>query len=206
MNSIERTMRRTQAYYYEDGFVELAIGGLFGLVAGGLLLMHAAQGGSGPLMTGVGLGLFAVVLGGALAVQRLVRAAKERVTYPRTGYVTYRPEQQSRGRWVVIAAATALALSALVLPEPFTQMPFVVGALLAIVMGTLVLRGAPPRLALAGAAGLGAGVGAALGGLAETPGVAAVFGVAGAALAAGGALALAAYLRRAPVRHEADGE
>ncbi len=197
-DEIGRTMRRTMAYYYEDGFVEIAVGALFGLVACAVMLMRAAQTASPGAIVASSLGLVVVVLGGAFAVQRIVQAAKTRVTYPRTGYVSYRHDRPSPSRWLVIAGALLLVVLTFVLPDPFTQMPFAVGALLIVILGALVLRGAPPRLALAGVAGLAGGVAAALLDVPETAGVAVAFGAAGLALVASGLLALAGYLRHAP--------
>ena len=112
-SEIDGVARRTRRYWYEDGFAELASGGLMLLAGIGLAAAYRIFAGLGRWVAGshgrAGMVVLVVVIAAqalALIIGRAMRgeiqAAKERVTYPRTGYVAYRqprPKQRSlRGK------------------------------------------------------------------------------------------------------------
>jgi hypothetical protein len=87
---VQRARERARRYWYEDGFAELLVGG-FLLLVGTTGLVRRLD--LSPALTDLLNGArIALVLACALAVRGVVRALKERVTYPRTGYVAYRRE------------------------------------------------------------------------------------------------------------------
>ncbi len=95
-NTIENAVQRTRQYWYIDGFNEM----LTGL---GFLLLGAINFISGffsPAMGSavlVGIAYPLVILAGMFAGRVWVRTLKEKITYPRTGYVKYiQPERNSR--------------------------------------------------------------------------------------------------------------
>lgn len=83
---IDRVIRRTQRYWYEDGLTEIGLGALYlgiGLIAAAQVVLPP-----GPLVLAISvLGLPVLFLAGGWALKRGIAAAKEQVTYPRTGYV-----------------------------------------------------------------------------------------------------------------------
>lgn len=100
--------RRARRYWYEDGLAEIGLGIVFGAVGLALAMQTAAAGGPfAPL--GVILMVLVVPLG-MLALHRGIRASKERLTYPRTGYVAYR--RPAAGRRLLLVLVLLLGLVA----------------------------------------------------------------------------------------------
>lgn len=196
---IEGTMRRTWRYWYEDGLAEMATGCM--LAAVGLLFVLQALLPAGTLNLILSVaGLPALLLGGSWLMRRLVKAAKERLTYPRTGYVAYRREHSPRRgiRGLAVGAAVGVVAGVLVtvLPSSCALIPTLDGVLIG--AGCLYLG---HRLDLPRFYGLAvfsalAGVLASLSGLGDVAGSAAYFGALGVGLVASGGLALSGYLRR----------
>jgi hypothetical protein len=108
-DSLKKVMRQAQSYWYVDGLTELATGAL--LVVLGLYL--AALGLMGPTDTAAWLnnaGVPLLILCGALLGRWAVGRLKERLTYPRTGYVAYHTQ---RAGIKALAAVLGLVVSAL---------------------------------------------------------------------------------------------
>lgn len=193
--NIDHIIRRTRRYWYEDGFAEIAIGLLFSIVGLGLYLQKLATGDPIWLMVVI-VGLMIFIFSSSLLVKWLVTLLKQRVTYPRTGYVEYDPERERQSRFPVIAFALVLALMGLLIPDQFSSMGIVVGLLMGMIMAYLAYRSAIPRFMV------GAGVAVILGllttylALDDIVGTALVFGGVGLALLIGGTLALIGYLHQ----------
>ena len=133
-SEIDTVIQRTQRYWYVDGLGEMAVGlmlAIFGLYFSLL-----------PLFENQNLGLV-VALGQPVLLLLLwwlggkaVRALKERITYPRTGYVLVARKKKPLSR-LALAAITAMVVGALVgLIQAFAAgsrliIPTVVGAFLA---------------------------------------------------------------------------
>ncbi len=104
-NEIKNVMRRTQRYWFEDGFYDMGFGA-FILAIGLFFVAEALTPPGSPLWLVWGLGGPVLLIGGAFIMAKAVRSLKERITYPRTGYVSYeRPHGTSR---VVRALAAGL--------------------------------------------------------------------------------------------------
>jgi hypothetical protein len=114
--NIDATMRRTRAYWYIDGLTEIAAGAVF-LAIGVLFVVEtallASERASGNLSA---LGLPVIILAGSWVGGRAVMAAKRRLTFPRTGYVTYPPAPRRR-RGLAAAVALLVALGLVVLAQ-----------------------------------------------------------------------------------------
>ncbi|MGB3716887.1 MAG: hypothetical protein WA996_20905, partial [Candidatus Promineifilaceae bacterium] len=108
-DQVDDAVRRVHKYLYEDGLIEIGVGILFIVVGLGLIAFVAIQDNT---IMGVTLivGLLALAFGGALSTKRALEAVKERVTYPRTGYVSYRSGETNRGRWLAPVAAILLLI------------------------------------------------------------------------------------------------
>ncbi len=100
-NQIDQTMKQTQRYWYEDGFQDMAFGG-FVLAIALLFVLQALTPPSSPLWLLWGIGVPVVIIGGGLIVGQVIKKLKERVTYPRTGYVAY-IKPRGKSRWVRLA-------------------------------------------------------------------------------------------------------
>ncbi len=205
-DNIDRIVKRTYRYYYEDGLVELSVGVMFGVIALALLLMGSTLG--TPLAAIISLGLVALVIGGTFAVRSLVMSLKQKVTYPRTGYVAYR-QKPPTGRTVIIVGALIIALSIFFVPFGwYNKMPVAEAELLVLVLCYMGYRVSLRRLYAAAAfvvLTLIALVAFSVmrGGVDDIVGSAVIFGAAGLALIVSGGLSLIGYLSRNQPQTEA---
>jgi hypothetical protein len=194
---IDKIMKRTQSYFYEDGVAEIAVGVLF--VAIGLLMLVIDAASTGPVLAVLtGLGLPALTIGGVFAVRWAVRVVKNRMVYPRTGYVSYR-EQPSRQPTFALLVMMALFVFILFLPEWAETMPVFEGWFLGVFFIYVGYRVGLKRLYAIGALAVLVGFGAAFLRLGDILGSTVTFGVTGLVLVISGGLALLAYLRRNPM-------
>ena len=198
---IKKLMQDAYRYFYDDGLVELGIGGLFTVIALAMLAMKELVLGT-PWAWLMGVILPVLVIGLTFGTKWLLEALKERLTYRRTGYVRYR-DQPSRGRWIVIIGAIALAIiAAIFMPEWSEHMSIYEGGLLAVILVYMGYRVQLARLYLLATIAAMAGIGAAQAGLDDIVGSVVTFGIAGLALMISGGLTLASYLRSNPPADE----
>ncbi len=92
---LETAQKRTRRYWYEDGLPELAAGGVICLMA----LVNLAVARLAPpdwkgWLSAIGLPL--IVVGGGILARALILRLKERLTYPRSGYLVYPRAKPSR--------------------------------------------------------------------------------------------------------------
>jgi hypothetical protein len=107
MQGIADVQRRAQGYWFVDGLPEIT-GGVMMVACGALLYAAVATGAEwlGTLALGVLILAFP-------AAAWIVRALKERITYPRTGYVEYLPPSRARR---FVAAAIGLVAAGVMVP------------------------------------------------------------------------------------------
>lgn len=220
-DELDRAMRRTYRYWYEDGLAEIAAGGSF--LVGGLILsliyLIAAHPPESPLavLALVGVIIFAL-LGTTLISKlfsRIVTAVKNRITYPRTGYVAYHPAPVKQGGLVrrlalasvafvlcmVFSAALSAAVVALRPPDWVFSMAMVQGVVIGIALFGLGWRLRVVRFQLMAGVSVLAGIAIAL---SIPPSEADVnarsgviyFAIMGIILIASGLITLVRYLRR----------
>ncbi len=105
---LESAQKRTRRYWYEDGLAELAAGTVILLIALGNLAIALLM---PPELQGVfsAIGLPLILIGGAILSRALVQRLKERLTYPRTGYVSYPRPKPSR-HFLTAGMAIGIAL------------------------------------------------------------------------------------------------
>jgi len=108
---IDGIMRKTRQYWYEDGLSEL-LGGLFFLAVGLLLLADWATP-AGARWKWLWTPSFMILTIVAILLGRpVINRLKERITYPRTGYVAYRhPPRAVRTRRAVLAGSVGAVVS-----------------------------------------------------------------------------------------------
>lgn len=197
---IEVAPRRAARYWYEDGLVEIGAGLLFLLLAGLFAVEGLAPAGSLPPWFSA-FGLPVIVLGGMIVLGLALRTLKQRLTYPRTGYVAYPPTRPIRKALAgIIGGVVSLLLVLLLLshPEWLAALPAVQGAVVAAVWLLLSIRMGVPRMAVQGLLALGAGVIVSLIGLGTSLGTAVVFGAIGLGSLISGTFVLSRYLRMTP--------
>ncbi len=195
---LEQVRKRVYRYWYEDGLAEIATGCLFILV--GLVLGAQGLAPSGSSLGAIASLAFPVaVVGGVLAVRRLVNIAKERITYPRTGYVQYgRPGPRRRLLSAVLGGSMGIVVAAVLAsgPASLVWLPLLQGLIIGafwLYMGT---RLDLIRFYVLAALSALIGIAIALSGVADLWGSAAYFGGMGVVMVVGGGLALRSYLRQ----------
>ncbi len=197
ISQVEAAPRRAVRYWFDDGLAEIGAGILFLALAALFAVEGLAPTGS-LLESFSALGLPLVILGGMAVVGLGLRSLKQRLIFPRTGYVAY-PRTRPIRKVVaaVIGAAVSMALVWLLAARPSLQMALGVlqGAALSIVFLALSARTGLIRLAVLGLVALGGGLAATYLGLGASLGSSLAFGAAGVAALVSGALALSPYLR-----------
>ncbi len=132
--------KKTERYWFEDGFWEIGFGLVNILLAGFYLLADRLKPGAGWLL----LIQMIVIIGAFLGMGRLVKFLKERITYPRTGYVTYRkPATSARVKRVILTGLLAIAMGTIVGAAASVKLMRNTTALVAAIMlaGALVYLG-----------------------------------------------------------------
>ncbi len=196
--NIAEVQKQTFRYYYEDGVVEMAVGILFAVIGLNIWLISSAPRGT-TLATAAWILLPLLTFGGIFGVQRFVKNLKERLVYPRTGYIVYEAKP-NRFRWLVIGFALALAVSILVLPyEWLTKGSVTGGALLCVILASIGAQVDLKRLIAIGGLGLVLGVFFAFLPFSDNAGLAATISVTGLILTLVGGLALRSYLSVNPL-------
>ncbi len=135
---INELTKRTNRYLYEDGFVEIAIGFFFFTI--GVLLRAWLAIKSGSVWSSLFvLGLPLLTIGAAFFLIRLIQRTKERVTFPRTGYVAYRQGKTTRKRWSKLMWMGLIGLFLLMffIPERYARMSLPEGLFLGLILGDI---------------------------------------------------------------------
>ena len=208
MNDDLKTPRkRAFQYFFVDGIFELGYG-LVSLIVG-IYFYLSARVGTGLFHALLDVSLVLVLLGSSWLAKSLVRGLKEKLTYPRTGYVAYRRESRSKRGWrVVVSLITGGlvgAITAVLVTAPFPGMdvlPVITGIIMGIVLGVIAWRVGLVRIYLLAVLSLLLGFGLGFARLMDDLGVAAFYGGLGLLLLASGGLALWHYLRQNPVSRE----
>ncbi len=193
---IDRATRRSRRYWFDDGLAEMAIGFVL-LLVGALLLAEAYTLLPPPLSA---IALPVIVIGGWWLAGLAVRAAKNRITYPRTGYVRY-PRQTRRPRRILLAAlaggatAAVVAIGALLAPASLAWLPTLDAVLAAAFFLYVVYFAGLTRFYLLALLSIVAGLTTSLLGLGDKLGSGVYFASMGALLILSGAAVLLLYLR-----------
>jgi hypothetical protein len=201
MVDIEKIEKRTVRSFYDDGLTEIALG-LILLVLGGYFYTQEALAGS--KVGSVVSALFIIVLfAGAFLVNRLLRFLKRRISYPRTGYVSFKKKEPNARRRAAAAAAgmiigASLAVLYSLSPSVRTLLPAVNGLLFAVAVLLIAHRIGVLRFYILAAASAVIGVGVTAAGIADIKGLSLYYGLFGAATLISGLAALIVYLRRSP--------
>ena len=114
--NVDQIMKRTQAVWYADGLADVTLGGYFAAI--GLFLYAESVTPAGSpfwLLWGMG-GPLLIILGG-VAAGWILKRLKERLVFPRAGYVNF--ERTARGksgmaRLAMVAAASAAVAAGVV--------------------------------------------------------------------------------------------
>jgi CHASE2 domain-containing sensor protein len=152
-----------------------------------------------------------VVIGGAFLINRIVMALKERITFPRTGYIAFKRRTPiSRLTRAVVVGIVAAAVTGMMTlfffnrPMFMSWIPAASGFIFGCVMIFVAWRTEIVRFYGIAALSLIAGVIVSTLGLSNNLGLAIFYGVNGAALLVEGFVVLALYLRANPAPQQED--
>jgi len=135
--------RRTERYWYQDGIWEIGFGLINALLCGFYWLVAQWEW-KGPLAIVLMLLQMGVIISIFLVINRVVRLLKERITYPRTGYVAYRrPQTRARVKRALLSGFMAIGIAILIgaaaaARQTPNRMPLVTGIVMA---GALIYLG-----------------------------------------------------------------
>ncbi len=112
-NELDEKQLRTRQYWYVDGTYEFNMAGISILLTFYFLALAKFEGTKlGSLLSVV---MILVFFGGMYLMNWLIRQLKSRVTFPRTGFVSYRREKgKKRLARVIVIGMVAATLSALI--------------------------------------------------------------------------------------------
>lgn len=151
---IENIIRNTRKYWYVDGLSEIA-GGLILFAAGLTYWLVSTLESTNIKAMLLMLAQPAVIIIGSLIVQKYLPKIKERLTYPRTGYLTFRkPPRNRRVKRALIVGLIAGLVGALItmlsskLPENF--LPLLSSVFLLIFSIYIAYQTAVPRFYVIG--------------------------------------------------------
>jgi len=203
--------QRVKRYWYSDGIAELSSGGMF-ILLGLYFGIQGYFGEASAVSVILQISLVFLMMGGIFGVRWMVNMLKTRLTYPRTGYVEYRVDDQGlkRRRYVVAAIALTIAVASMVLVKyihVLDSMVLITGMLVAIVF--IALRGKSSgisRFYYMGGFSLLLGVSLSLGNLSDAYNLALFYGLLGIVIMISGGIVLRRYLMENPMPSEGDNE
>jgi hypothetical protein len=199
-DDLNQVSQRTRQYWFIDGLAELSVGGTFIILGLYFYLQSILPSGSLILLT-LQVG-FVVLLFGVIFLSRyLVNIFKSGLTFPRTGYVSYK--RASKKQRIISVSITIIIASlniALFLSTPLSLnwIPAITGLIVGIVWLILAVRVGLVRFYLQSILSLLLGVGLSLARLETYQSLAIYYAVMGIVLLISGGVTLAKYLRQYP--------
>jgi hypothetical protein len=199
-DDINHTVQRTRQYWFIDGLAELSVGGLFILLGVYFFIQAILPAGSLALL--IFQLSFVFILFGMIFISRyLLNKLKSRITFPRTGYVSYKKASKKQK---LLSASLAILIASLPIILFFTTplsvnwIPVFTGLLVGTIWLISALRIGLLRLYLQALLSLIMGVLISLANLDTYPSLAIYYGVMGTVLAMSGGIILAKYLSQHP--------
>jgi len=210
-DELKKSQLRALQYFFVDGTFEFGFGLLCLLLAAYFYVEAHVQ---GWLSAFVDVSLILVMIGGGYLINALIRRVKERVTYPRTGYVSYQREHGIKrgGRVValglVVGGVVGAATTVLVMNKniQIAVMPLLSGLLFGLVMVILGWRASIQRFYLLALLSAALGVVLAFSGLENTISLTAYYAAIAVILLFTGTCVLRTYLRKNPAPQVAPDE
>ncbi len=176
-DELQQAQQRAMRYFYVDGMPEMAFG-LICLLLGLCFYFEGILPKESILYKILDMSFVLIVIAGSLLVGRIIGYFKQRITYPRTGYVNYRKATgKARLFQIGFAAGLAILISVLVsilftrAPESFAWMPAVTGIIFSAVMFFVGVRAGLLRYYLLSLLGILLGGGLSIAGIGDILGL-----------------------------------
>jgi len=210
-NKLSDVEGRVKSYWYSDGIAEISVGLVF-LILGLFFGVQGYFGEESKIGVILQLSMIVVMMGAIFGTQWLVNTLKERLTYPRTGYVEYRAKdkESSQRRMLIIVVGLVVAVASMVAVGFFREvdsMVLVSSILVGVVF--IFLRGKSSgvvRFYYLGALSFILGIILTFNDLSRLYNLGLFYGVLGAVLILTGIFVLQKYLRDNPKPAEGDNE
>jgi hypothetical protein len=194
---IQHIEQRTRRYWYIDGIAEVVMGGV-SLILGVYFLLQALLPEESLLSQLLNAGMALVIIGLVFLSRRIIAFAKERLTYPRSGYVSYRQPPANR-RWIAAGAALVIAALAVLLsakaPPVVAWVPLISGILIGAALVYFSYKVSVGRIFVLAVLSLLLGLALGFSSLEDILGLAIYYALMGLAFSISGGLTLARYLR-----------
>ncbi|MAT41583.1 MAG: hypothetical protein CL609_04510 [Anaerolineaceae bacterium] len=159
--NINEIMRNTKKYWYVDGLSELA-GGVLIVMIGVTYYLSSLIPNVVVRSLMLGLGQPVIIIFGSVLIGKAVKKIKETLTYPRTGYLSFRRQKSKKVSRVLFIIIFAIAVSVMVgfvasnLPDQF--IPLVVGLFMSILIIFIGYQNNVPRFYLIAVLTVGLGL------------------------------------------------
>ena len=208
---LQNAQKRAFQYWYVDGTFEFSFGGICLILAAYFYVSHLL---TDSWMGGLMMVFFILaMLGGGWLVNRLVMSMKERITFPRTGYVSFvRKTGFKRGKRALLLGGVSGLIAALMTlllanrPTGFDWMVTASGLIFSAVVIYLGFRTGATRFFVNAAISFVLGIALGFANLPENLSLAVFYGLLGLALLIVGGISLWQYLRQNPQPAEAGDE
>ena len=196
-NNLDQTIKRTRQYWYVDGLAEIAFGGLC-LLLGLYFFTRAASPSGSAIGFILDVGFVILVVGYGFLAGRILKAVKTRLTYPRTGYISYSHSKVKKRRTtaiigVIIGAVLGVTFSAA--PASLDWIPAINGLLIGGAWLFVAYKIGLPRFYAMALLSALLGIGISIAGLGDRLGLAVYYLATSLIMLALGGFTLYAYLR-----------
>ncbi len=207
---LQHAQKRAFQYWYVDGTFEFSFGGICLVLAAYFYAQYLlAETWFSNLLI---VFFLMVMIGGSYLINRLVMAMKERITFPRTGYISF-PRKTGSNRWgraLLLGAVSAVVSAGMVLllanrPIGFDWTVTASGVLFSLVVTYLGFRTGVARFFIHAAVSIGIGTAFGFANLPGDLGLTAFYGLLGLSMLAVGGISLWQYLRENPVSEQGGG-
>ena len=199
-DQITEMQKRPIHYWYSDGIWEIHLG-LFFVLFGLYYILLTLIPSTGPYqIITLAIGQPAIILFGIFGFRKTIRYFKERITYPRTGYISYRTKRKNN-RLVGMATGLALGMIFGLIASQLSRLigtswiPAFIGVMLAFILYILAYKSNVIRFYVLAVTSIIIGGIVAFSGLDEWQQSAAFFAGVGICFAISGLAALIIYIR-----------
>lgn len=194
----DRLIQRTQTYWYSDGLAEIGFT-VICLVLSAYFFGQATLAPGSLLLRILDVGFLLILLGSGLIARKLVTLLKTRLTYPRSGYVSYKqpkPAQWLGSFFLAMIISAGILLIFTNRDQIDNYMPAVTGIIMSAVLTFFAYRSRVLRFYLLAAISALLGSGLSLLGLGDMLGLSYFYGLLGVVLLIFGLLVLRDYLSK----------
>jgi hypothetical protein len=192
----DRLIQRTQTYWYADGLAEIGFS-IICLVLSAYFYGQAMLAPGSLLFRILDVGFLLILVGSGLIVRKMITSLKIRVTYPRTGYVSYKQSKPVQRLGIMITGIVISSMMVLIFSkwdQMEALMPAATGALVGAALIFFAYRSNVLRFYLLAVISLLFGGGLSLSGLGEMMGLSYYYGLMTFILLIFGLLVLRNYL------------